>query len=111
MIELTPNEIIKAIGALHKGDGDAAGAHRAIIDSRDAGSGDLFFGLIGENADGGTYAPQVFAPGHGEWWSATITSTPPPLRRRTGSTYSVSAIHSRRLVPLRIAGETSSEYR
>jgi UDP-N-acetylmuramoyl-tripeptide--D-alanyl-D-alanine ligase len=63
MIELAPSEIVKSIGALHQGGGDEPGAKRAIIDSREAGSGDLFFGLIGENADGGTYAPQVLAAG------------------------------------------------
>lgn len=47
---------------------------RAVVDSRQAGPGDLFVGLPGEHADGGTFARQALergavaalaAPGHG----------------------------------------------
>ena len=37
--------------------------HRAVIDSRAAGPGDLFFGLVGENVDGGRYAQQALDNG------------------------------------------------
>jgi UDP-N-acetylmuramoyl-tripeptide--D-alanyl-D-alanine ligase len=39
------------------------GPERAVIDSRAAGSGDLFVGLAGEHADGGRFAPQALAGG------------------------------------------------
>jgi UDP-N-acetylmuramoyl-tripeptide--D-alanyl-D-alanine ligase len=39
------------------------GPERVTIDSRAAGSGDLFVGLVGERADGGRFAPQALAAG------------------------------------------------
>jgi len=39
------------------------GPQRASIDSRTAAAGDLFVGLPGEHADGGTYAPQALDRG------------------------------------------------
>jgi UDP-N-acetylmuramoyl-tripeptide--D-alanyl-D-alanine ligase len=39
------------------------GPDRAVIDSRAAGSGDLFVGLAGEHVDGGRFAPQALAGG------------------------------------------------
>jgi UDP-N-acetylmuramoyl-tripeptide--D-alanyl-D-alanine ligase len=39
------------------------GPERATIDSRAAGAGDLFVGLVGERADGGRFAPQALAAG------------------------------------------------
>jgi UDP-N-acetylmuramoyl-tripeptide--D-alanyl-D-alanine ligase len=39
------------------------GPDRAVIDSRAAGSGDLFVGLVGEQVDGGRFAPQALAAG------------------------------------------------
>jgi UDP-N-acetylmuramoyl-tripeptide--D-alanyl-D-alanine ligase len=39
------------------------GPERAVIDSRAAGSGDLFVGLVGQHADGGRFAPQALAGG------------------------------------------------
>ncbi|HEX7298161.1 MAG TPA: UDP-N-acetylmuramoyl-tripeptide--D-alanyl-D-alanine ligase [Solirubrobacteraceae bacterium] len=39
------------------------GPERAVIDSRAAGSGDLFVGLVGEHVDGGRFAPQALAGG------------------------------------------------
>src|SRR4051812_21363368 len=44
-----------ALGGAEPGDG-APGPVRAVIDSRDAGPGDLFVGLPGEHADGGRFA-------------------------------------------------------
>jgi UDP-N-acetylmuramoyl-tripeptide--D-alanyl-D-alanine ligase len=39
------------------------GPVRAVIDSREAGPGDLFVGLAGENVDGGRFAAQALARG------------------------------------------------
>jgi UDP-N-acetylmuramoyl-tripeptide--D-alanyl-D-alanine ligase len=39
------------------------GPARAVIDSRHAGPGDLFVGLVGERADGGAYATEALAAG------------------------------------------------
>jgi len=41
----------------------AGGPSRAVIDSRAAGAGDLFVGLVGEHVDGGRFAPQALAGG------------------------------------------------
>lgn len=44
--------------------GDAGGGPaRAVIDSRDVGPGDLFVGLVGEHADGGTFAAGALEAG------------------------------------------------
>ena len=56
MIELSPEEIAAAAGAEIVARGDGGRPSRAIIDSREAGEGGLFFGLAGENADGGAFA-------------------------------------------------------
>jgi UDP-N-acetylmuramoyl-tripeptide--D-alanyl-D-alanine ligase len=45
---------------------------RAVIDSRQAGPGDLFFGLRGERADGGAFAPAVLEAGA---WGVVVGST------------------------------------
>jgi len=42
---------------------DLAGPTRVTIDSRDIQAGDLFVGLVGENVDGGKFAPQALAAG------------------------------------------------
>lgn len=62
MIVLSAQEIAAAIGGrLH---GSAAGhAHRAVIDSRDAGPSDLFFGLPGERHDGGAFGAGALRAG------------------------------------------------
>jgi UDP-N-acetylmuramoyl-tripeptide--D-alanyl-D-alanine ligase len=41
----------------------AVGPERAVIDSREAGPGDLFIGLRGDNADGGSFAAAALASG------------------------------------------------
>jgi UDP-N-acetylmuramoyl-tripeptide--D-alanyl-D-alanine ligase len=41
----------------------AGGPARVVIDSREAGHGDLFVGLPGEHADGGRFAAQALAAG------------------------------------------------
>jgi UDP-N-acetylmuramoyl-tripeptide--D-alanyl-D-alanine ligase len=67
MIELSPQQIAEAMVAEHVHGDDSGGghAHRAVIDSREAGPGDLFFGLPGERVDGGSFAAQVI--GQGVW--------------------------------------------
>jgi UDP-N-acetylmuramoyl-tripeptide--D-alanyl-D-alanine ligase len=60
-----PERVAQAAGARlaaapAAGDGGPA---RAVIDSREAGPGDLFVGLAGENDDGGRFAPQALAQG------------------------------------------------
>ncbi|MGH2987308.1 MAG: Mur ligase domain-containing protein, partial [Solirubrobacterales bacterium] len=65
MIELTPERIADAAGAEIVREGNGGRPERAVIDSREAGPGDLFFGLRGEHADGGEYA--ATALGAGAW--------------------------------------------
>jgi UDP-N-acetylmuramoyl-tripeptide--D-alanyl-D-alanine ligase len=47
-----------------------AGPERAVVDSREAGPGDLFIGLPGVSADGGSFAPRALAAGA---WGALTT--------------------------------------
>ncbi len=65
MIELAPDRIAAAVGAAEPApeteDGSRPG--RAVIDSREVGPGDLFFGLPGANQDGGVYAAGALADG------------------------------------------------
>ena len=52
--------------------GGEGSPRRATIDSREAAEGDLFFGLRGENADGGRFAADAIAAGA---WGIVIDST------------------------------------
>jgi UDP-N-acetylmuramoyl-tripeptide--D-alanyl-D-alanine ligase len=62
--EWTPEQVAEAAGAQHRGQARVLhGPARAVIDSREAGSGDLFVGLRGENADGGRFASAALAAG------------------------------------------------
>jgi UDP-N-acetylmuramoyl-tripeptide--D-alanyl-D-alanine ligase len=56
MIELSARRIAQAAGAQIVREGAVERPERAVIDSREAGPGDLFFGLRGERADGGDFA-------------------------------------------------------
>jgi UDP-N-acetylmuramoyl-tripeptide--D-alanyl-D-alanine ligase len=49
-------EIARVAGARVLAEGSSEPPRRAVIDSSAAGSGDLFFGLQGENRDGGEFA-------------------------------------------------------
>jgi UDP-N-acetylmuramoyl-tripeptide--D-alanyl-D-alanine ligase len=61
---LTPAWVAEASGArLVAPAPHAGGPARAVIDSREAGPGDLFVGLVGENVDGGKFAAQALAQG------------------------------------------------
>jgi UDP-N-acetylmuramoyl-tripeptide--D-alanyl-D-alanine ligase len=62
--EWTPERVAEAAGARLVGPPPhAGGPESAVIDSREAGPGDLFVGLVGENVDGGRFAPQALAGG------------------------------------------------
>ena len=69
MIELAPERIAAEAGATIVREGAAGRPQRAIIDSREAGAGDLFFGLRGEHADGGEFAPTALGAGA---WGAVV---------------------------------------
>jgi UDP-N-acetylmuramoyl-tripeptide--D-alanyl-D-alanine ligase len=61
----SPEQVARAAGArlVAPPPVGAGGPARAVIDSREAGPGDLFVGLAGQNADGGRFAPQALAQG------------------------------------------------
>ncbi|MGB0099640.1 MAG: Mur ligase family protein, partial [Nocardioides sp.] len=63
MIELQAERMASVMGAeiLARGDGGYPGM--AAIDSREIGGGELFFGLIGENDDGGRFAAGALVDG------------------------------------------------
>lgn len=78
-------EIAAATGARALAEGSSAPPARAVIDSAAAGPGDLFFGLRGENRDGGEFAAAaieagawgvVVGPGHAERLVAVAGSKP-----------------------------------
>jgi UDP-N-acetylmuramoyl-tripeptide--D-alanyl-D-alanine ligase len=71
MIELAADRIAAAVGAPEPAPEleDGTRPVRAVIDSRDVGAGDLFFGLPGERQDGGLYAAQALAGGA---WGAVV---------------------------------------
>ncbi len=63
MIDLSPERIAEAAGLEVLAEGPAGRPERAVIDSREISQGDLFFGLPGESADGGEFAPGAMADG------------------------------------------------
>jgi UDP-N-acetylmuramoyl-tripeptide--D-alanyl-D-alanine ligase len=87
VIDKTAAWIAAAAGGRHvAGDPDAPGPRRAVIDSRSVGAGDLFFGLRGAVADGGTFAEAaleagawgvVVGPDHVKRASATFAANSP----------------------------------
>lgn len=72
MIELVATAIAEVLGAsVHRpAPGGATHPSRAVIDSREAGEGDLFFGIPGANVNGGQYAAQVIDSGA---WGVVVT--------------------------------------
>ena len=56
-------------GRLAAGRPDEPGPRRAMVDSREAGEGDLFVGLPGSRTDGGEFAAQALAAGA---WGALV---------------------------------------
>ncbi|MGK2878122.1 MAG: UDP-N-acetylmuramoyl-tripeptide--D-alanyl-D-alanine ligase [Solirubrobacterales bacterium] len=77
MIQLSAKEIAEAIGTAVP-QGDDGFPVRAVIDSREAGPGDLFFGIPGEQVDGGSFAGQVIEQGA---WGVVVTDA----HRTTGA--------------------------
>jgi UDP-N-acetylmuramoyl-tripeptide--D-alanyl-D-alanine ligase len=63
VIELGPEQIAEAAGAEIVALGGDGHPGRAVVDSRQAGAGDLFVGLRGEHADGGAFAGAALAAG------------------------------------------------
>jgi UDP-N-acetylmuramoyl-tripeptide--D-alanyl-D-alanine ligase len=64
--------VLEAIGGkLLAGDPAAPGPARAIVDTRLAGAGDLFFGLRGDRVDGGVHASEALAVGA---WGVVVAS-------------------------------------
>jgi UDP-N-acetylmuramoyl-tripeptide--D-alanyl-D-alanine ligase len=68
-MNLTPEQIAAAMGAEIVAEGGPGAPHRGVIDSGEAAEGDLFFGLRGERADGGMFAPAALAAGA---WGAVV---------------------------------------
>ncbi len=62
-MNLTPEQIAAAIGAEVVSTGAGGSPRRATIDSTETGDGDLFFGLRGENVDGGEFAAGAIEAG------------------------------------------------
>ncbi len=62
-MKLTPEEIAAALGAEVVAEGELSSPRRAVIDSSEAGPGDLFIGLKGANRDGGEFAPAAIESG------------------------------------------------
>lgn len=105
-------------GELLAGDPTAPGPARAIVDTRVAGAGDLFFGLRGEHVDGGTHAPDalaigawgaIVAPEHGE----RAVHAAPPGATVIASVDPLSALQAlagawRRELDCRVVGVTGS---
>jgi UDP-N-acetylmuramoyl-tripeptide--D-alanyl-D-alanine ligase len=60
-VNLAAEEIAAAIGAEIAATGEVGSPQRAVIGSGQARSGDLFFGLRGENVDGGEFASAAVA--------------------------------------------------
>ena len=63
MIELSPDRIASAAGAEVVRSGGGGRPERAVIDSREVGPGDLFFGLSGERSEGGEFAGAALEAG------------------------------------------------
>jgi UDP-N-acetylmuramoyl-tripeptide--D-alanyl-D-alanine ligase len=70
-VNLTPEQIAAAMGAEIVARGEEGFPQRGIIDSSEAGAGDLFFGLRGERVDGGEFASAALEAGA---WGVVISS-------------------------------------
>ena len=84
-MKLTAEEIAAAIGAEIVARGGEGSPHRAMIDSREAGDGDLFFGLRGENVDGARFAADAIAAGA---WGIVVAPSARSLFVRESATNS-----------------------
>jgi UDP-N-acetylmuramoyl-tripeptide--D-alanyl-D-alanine ligase len=70
LISLDGDRLASAAGAEVLRRGGSGGPRRPAIDSRDVHEGDLFFGLAGENEDGGRFAADALRAGA---WGAVVT--------------------------------------
>jgi UDP-N-acetylmuramoyl-tripeptide--D-alanyl-D-alanine ligase len=68
-VNLSSPEIVAALGAEVVAEGATEPPRRAIVDSKEARPGDLFFGLRGEKRDGGDFAGQAILAGA---WGAVV---------------------------------------
>jgi len=88
-VRLSPQEIAVALGAEVIAEGAAGSPRRVVIDSMQAGPGDLFFGLRGERRDGGEFAPAAIDGGawgvvvSPEWRSSFVAHRDTKDERRT----------------------------
>ncbi len=71
-MNLSAEQIAAAMGAEILVPGKSGHPRRGVIDSAEAGEGDLFFGLRGERVDGGEFAPAALAGGA---WGAVVGLT------------------------------------
>jgi UDP-N-acetylmuramoyl-tripeptide--D-alanyl-D-alanine ligase len=71
VIDRDPHWVAGAAGGRLVAGAGSAGPARAVIDTRDAGPGDLFAGLPGSRSDGGDFAPRALAAGA---WGAMVGS-------------------------------------
>jgi len=113
VIELTPTEIAEACRArLTAGDPESSPGdrpRRAVIDSRTVERGDLFFGLAGQQAEGGEFAADAIEAGA---WGVVVTPEQAESVPRAGARVLAAAdplaalggLASRWLVALRAAG-------
>ncbi|HEX4732168.1 MAG TPA: UDP-N-acetylmuramoyl-tripeptide--D-alanyl-D-alanine ligase [Solirubrobacterales bacterium] len=72
-MRLTGAEIAAATAARVLAEGSTEPPRRAVIDSSAVGPGDLFFGLRGENRDGGEFAASAIEAGA---WGVVVGSEP-----------------------------------
>jgi len=70
-VNLNPEQIADAMGAEIVARGEAGFPQRGIVDSSEAGAGDLFFGLRGERVDGSEFAAAAVEAGA---WGAVVSS-------------------------------------
>ncbi|MCW2999518.1 MAG: UDP-N-acetylmuramoyl-tripeptide--D-alanyl-D-alanine ligase [Solirubrobacterales bacterium] len=82
----SPEQVAEGAGArlvlAPPADRRVAGPRQAVIDSRTAGPGDLFVGLVGEHADGGRFAAGALAAGA---WGVLVTPEHAEAARRAGT--------------------------
>jgi len=71
-VNLTPEQIAAATGAQIVVRGQPGQPQRAVIDSAEAGEGDLFFGLRGERVDGSKFAAAAIEAGA---WGVVVSTT------------------------------------
>jgi UDP-N-acetylmuramoyl-tripeptide--D-alanyl-D-alanine ligase len=121
-VNLSPAEIAAALGAEVVAEGSAQPPRRATINSAEAGPGDLFFGLRGENRDGGEFAEAAIEAG--AWgavvspsWRSSLERDGRPKDKRRAWLFAVedplAAMHSlareyRRALGARVVGVTGS---